>query len=82
MKRVLISILRRMLGALMGFLSAGVVCFVIIVVAMVLCRSTFGARNIRIAVLAAAILGALAGFFIPRVNTRLLDPWFSIFGEL
>ncbi|GEM_PF-2429804 len=82
MKRVIISILRRVLGALMGFLSAGVVCFVIIVVAMVVCRSTFGVREIRGAVLAAAVLGAVAGFFIPRVNARLLDPWFSIFGEL
>ncbi|HEY6201201.1 MAG TPA: hypothetical protein VI231_21540 [Candidatus Binatia bacterium] len=82
MKRVLISFVRRVLAALMGCLSAGVVCFVIIVVAMVVCRSTFGARNIHGAVLAAALLGALAGFFIPRVTRRLLDPWFSIFGEL
>jgi hypothetical protein len=66
----------------MGFLSAGVVCFVIIVVAMILCRSTFGIASIRDMVLAAAWLGALAGFFIPRVTRRLLDPWFSIFGPL
>lgn len=82
MKRVLISFVRRVLAALMGFLSAGVVCFVIIVFAMVVCRSTFGVRNIRGAVLAAALLGALAGFFIPRVTRRLLDHWFSIFGKL
>lgn len=82
MKLVVISILRRVLAALMGCLSAGVVCFVIIVVAMILCRSTFGAGNIQGAVLAAACLGALAGFFIPRVTRRLLDPWFSIFGPL
>jgi len=66
----------------MGFLSAGVVCFVIIVFAMVVCRSTFGVRNIRGAVLAAALLGALAGFFSLRVTRRLLDHWFSIFGKL
>jgi hypothetical protein len=82
LKRVLISILRRVLGALMGFLSAGVVCFVIIVVAMVVFRSTFGVRDIRGAVLAAGYLGALAGFFIPRVTRRLLDPWSSIFRKL
>ncbi|HEY1373042.1 MAG TPA: hypothetical protein VGH50_11280 [Candidatus Binatia bacterium] len=82
MKRVVISILRRVLGALMGFVSAGVVCFVIIVIAMVVCRSTFGARNIRVAVLVAACLGGLAGFFIPRINARLVDPRFSIFGPL
>ena len=79
MKRVFISILRRVLGALMGFLSAGVVCFVIIVVVMVVGRSTFGVANIRGAVLASALLGALAGCFIPRVTRRLTDPWFSIF---
>ncbi len=82
MKRVVVSILRRILGALMGFLSAGVICFAIIVVAMILCRSTFGAHSVRGAVLAAALLGALAGFFVPRVTRRLLDPWASIFGAL
>ncbi|HKA33414.1 MAG TPA: hypothetical protein VKH64_09390 [Candidatus Binatia bacterium] len=82
MKRIVISFLRRVLGALMGFLSAGVVCFLIIVAAMVFCRSTFGVSNIGGAVLAAAVLGALAGFFIPRVTRRLIDPWFSIFGEI
>lgn len=82
MKRVVISLIRRVLGALVGFLSAGVVCFLIIVVAMVVCRSTFGLHNIREPVLVAAGLGALAGFFIPRVTRRLLDPWFSIFGPL
>jgi hypothetical protein len=38
----------------MGFLSAGVVCFVIIVDAMIVCRSTFGLRNIRGPVLVSA----------------------------
>ena len=73
------AILRRGLGALMGFLSAGVVCFVLIVLSMIVCRSTFGVRDIRAPVLVAATLGGLAGFFIPRVTRRLLDPWFSIF---
>jgi hypothetical protein len=82
LKRVLISFIRRVLGALMGFLSAGVVCFVIIVVAMVVCRSTFGLRNIRGPVLVSAVLGGLAGFFIPRVTRRLIDPWASIFWPL
>lgn len=82
MKRVFLSILRRVFGALMGFLSAGIVCFVIIVIAMVVCRSTFGASSIRGAVLAAGCLGALAGFFNARVNKRLLDPWFSIFDAM
>src|SRR5262249_10501573 len=46
LKRIVGSIFRRLLGALMGFLSAGVVCFLIIVAAMVFCRSTFGVRGI------------------------------------
>ena len=68
MKRVLISILRRIVGTIAGFFSGAIIGLVAIIVAMIVCRSTFGLRNIRGPVFAAAVLGGMIGFCLPKAR--------------
>jgi hypothetical protein len=80
-KRLWLAILRGVLGAIFGFFSGGLIGSAAIILAVVVAGSTFGLANIRGLVLAAALIGAFAGCFIPSVNRRLLDPWFDFLQE-
>jgi hypothetical protein len=78
MKHVLILILRRVVGAIAGFFSGAIISLVAIIVAMIVCRSTFGLQNIRSPVFSAAILGGMIGFCLPKAAARDFEPWLSI----
>jgi uncharacterized membrane protein SpoIIM required for sporulation len=79
MKRILISLLLRVIGAVSGFISGAMIGIVVIILAMIFSGSALGLRNIRGPVFAAAIIGAIVGFCIPRlVTARFLDPWVAV----
>jgi len=80
-KGVVLLILRGVLGAIFGFFTGGLIGSAAIIVAIIVTGSTFGFPNIRGPVFAAALIGALAGCFIPDINRRLLDPWFDFLNE-
>jgi hypothetical protein len=80
-KRLWFAIVRCVLGAIFGFFSGGLIGCAIVILAVILTGSTFGLSNIRGPLLAAALIGAFAGCFIPSVNRRLLDPWFGFLQE-
>jgi hypothetical protein len=74
-------LIRGALGAVFGFFTGGLIGSAAIIVAIIVTGSTFGLANIRGPVLDAALIGALAGCFIPAINRRLLEPWFDFLIE-
>ena len=81
MKRLWLAIIRSVLGAILGFFSGALIGCAVVILAVIVARSTFGLSNIRALVFAAALIGAVAGCFVPSVNRRLLEPWFAFLRE-
>lgn len=75
MKRILLSMARRIIGGVSGFMSGAMIGVVAIIPAILFSGSSFGLRNIRGPVFAAAVVG----FCVPRlVTVRILSPWIAI----
>jgi hypothetical protein len=80
-KGAFLLILRGVLGAIFGFFSGGLIGSAAVILAIIVTGSTFGLMNIRGLVFDTALIGAVAGCFVPAVNRRLLDPWFDFLNE-
>jgi hypothetical protein len=69
---VSLSLIKRILGALAGFLGGGALGIIALVGVMIFARSDFGLESIRPGALVGAVLGAIVGFISPKRALKAL----------